>query len=61
MKRDLIQIKNIFSRDHEGRSESSEDEVSGICTVPAVKEKEVKRSQITDFLALINSKSNKKL
>ena len=29
--------------------ESSEDEVSEICTIPAVKEKKVKQSQITDF------------
>ena len=35
--------------DFQNDDESSEDEVSEICTIPAVKEKKVKQSQITHF------------
>ena len=34
-------------------AESSADEISETCTVPAVKEKDSDQTQVTEFLALI--------
>ena len=44
-----IEMEKLMIDEFENDAESSEDEVSGICTVPAVKEKKVKQSKITDF------------
>ena len=44
-----MEIKTLMIDDFRNDDESSEDEVSEICTIPAAKEKKVKQSQITDF------------
>ena len=44
-----MEIKTLMIDDFRNDDESSEDEVSEICTIPAVKEKKVKQSQITNF------------
>ena len=44
-----MEIKTLMIDDFRNDDESSEDEVSEICTIPAVKEKKVKQSQITHF------------
>ena len=41
-------MEKLMIDDFRNDDESSEDEVSEICTIPAVKKK-VKQSQITDF------------
>ena len=45
-----MEMEKLMIDDFQNDDESSEDEVSEICTIPAVKEKKVKQSQITDFL-----------
>ena len=42
-------MKMLMIDEFQNDSESSEDEVSEICTLPAMKEKRVKQTQITDF------------
>lgn len=44
-----IEMEKLMIDDFRNDDESSEDEVSEICTIPAVKEKKVKQSQIPDF------------
>ena len=44
-----MEMKNLMIDDFQNDDKSSEDEVSEICTIPAVKEKKLKQSQITDF------------
>ena len=44
-----MEMEKLMIDDFQNDDESSEDEVSEICTIPAVKEKTVKQSQITDF------------
>ena len=44
-----MEMEKLMIDDFQNDDESSEDEASEICTIPAVKEKKVKQSQITDF------------
>ena len=44
-----MEMEKLMIDDFQNDDESSEDEVSEIWTKPAVKEKKVKQSQITDF------------
>ena len=44
-----MEMEKLMIDDFQNDDESSEDEVSEICTIPAAKEKKVKQSQITDF------------
>ena len=44
-----MEMEKLMIDDFRNDDESSEDEVSEICTIPAVKEKKVKQSQITHF------------
>ena len=44
-----MEMEKLMIDESQNDAESSEDEVTEICTVPAVKEKRVKQSQITDF------------
>ena len=44
-----MEKEKLMIDDFQNDDESSEDEVSEICTIPAVKEKKVKQSQITNF------------
>ena len=43
-----MEMEKLMIDESQNDAESSEDEVTEICTVPAVKEK-IKQSQITDF------------
>ena len=46
-----MEMEKLMIDDFQNDDESSEDEVSEICTIPAVKEKKVKQGQITDFFS----------
>ena len=46
-----IEMEKLMIDDFQNDDESSEDEVSEICTIPAVKNK-VKQSQITDLFRI---------
>ena len=46
-----MEMEKLMIDDFRNDDESSEDEVSEICTIPAVKEKKVKQGQITDFFS----------
>ena len=44
-----MDMEKLMIDDFQNDEESSEDEVSVICTIPAVKIKKVEQSQITDI------------
>ena len=44
-----MEMEKLTIDDFQNDDESNEDEVSEICTIPAVTERKVQQSQITDF------------